>query len=163
MEILRGKKNPAFLSQCPGTMLSSSRVTLCISNKYPGSISSQNQFRCPCQATRGTKTSLTVVFLKVPSPSTFSIICKALQSEKWSQTTWQVPHGETLNMGRSWEVAGNSGLLRCCEQEGRRHEWNFSRRLWWWPTDLFRSVLDSVLVDKLRLWFSNESSGKFWR
>lgn len=46
--------------------------------------------------------------------------------EKWSQSTLQVPQSENLNMGRSWEAAGNSGLLRWREQEGRRHKCSFS-------------------------------------
>lgn len=51
----------------------------------------------------------------------FSIIFKALQSEKWSQTTLQVPQGENLNMGRSWQAAGSIVLLRWCERQ-RRHK-----------------------------------------
>lgn len=115
-----------FLSKCPGAIPSFSLISSCISKKHRSSISSQKQFRCPCQATWGTRTLLTVAFLKVRSPSTFSIICKALQSEKWSQSTLQVPQSENLNMGRSWEAAGNSGLLRWREQEGRRHKCSFS-------------------------------------
>lgn len=70
LEDLRGKKqhfcqNVLVLSSLPVWFFFS------ISKKHQGSISNQNQFRCLCQATWGIKTLLTVVFLKVSSPSTF--------------------------------------------------------------------------------------------
>lgn len=72
-------------------------------------------------------------------------------------TGWEFEHGQILG------AAGNSGLLRWCEQEGRRHECSFSL-----VGCGGGPLTHSALCLTLFLWvtwdlFSNESIGKLGR